>query len=247
MTHIKILGISFLFFFNIYGQTVVEFIKIDSISILFPKDSFHSNSNTIFLNKLRKYKRNNYQLSLKSYTDAIGTKTHNAILSKKRLTSIQQTLQDAGYTNIVNTFSHGEVSTSASKNDSINRRVDVIIYRRDSIQLNTNLNLLVNFFPGSDGLTYESKPIVNELSEKLKTFKMINIELHGHVCCEPGLEMSLKRVQMVKSILVRNGVSPERIELFAHSNDMPISDESTEAGKAKNRRVEIVFKNKLKK
>ncbi len=103
---------------------------------------------------------------------------------------------------------------------------------------------MINFHGGTDEFVLGSKPIVNDLAKKLKAFPSISIELHGHVCCENDQVLSLKRVEKVKNELVSSGIDPKRIETFGHSNTQPIGDDTTLQGQAKNRRVEVIFKEK---
>jgi OOP family OmpA-OmpF porin len=51
------------------------------------------------------------------------------------------------------------------------------------------------------------------------------------------MELSKNRVQAVKDFLVANGVDPSRIELQWFGESKPISENNTEEGKARNRRV----------
>jgi OOP family OmpA-OmpF porin len=69
----------------------------------------------------------------------------------------------------------------------------------------------------------------------------LKIRLEGHTdnngSEEYNLELSKNRVQAVKDFLVANGVDPSRIELQWYGESKPISENSTEEGKARNRRV----------
>ena len=51
--------------------------------------------------------------------------------------------------------------------------------------------------------------------------------------------LSLERAQSVRDYLVARGVSPLRIETFGRGDREPIADNASEAGRARNRRVEI--------
>jgi outer membrane protein OmpA-like peptidoglycan-associated protein len=69
------------------------------------------------------------------------------------------------------------------------------------------------------------------------------IVLHG---CTDSLtatpqtsELALERAVSVKKLLVAQGVSPERIRIFYRGAGDFVADNSTDAGKAINRRVEI--------
>ncbi len=69
----------------------------------------------------------------------------------------------------------------------------------------------------------------------------LKIRLEGHTdnqgSDEYNMELSKNRVQAVKDFLVANGVDPSRIDLQWYGESKPISDNGTEEGKARNRRV----------
>jgi len=73
----------------------------------------------------------------------------------------------------------------------------------------------------------------------------LKIRLEGHTDNNGSenynLELSKNRVQAVKDFLVANGVDAMRIEIAYFGESKPIADNSTEEGKAKNRRVEMYY------
>ena len=54
--------------------------------------------------------------------------------------------------------------------------------------------------------------------------------------------LSIRRANAVRSELVKNGVDPDRIEVEGLGEINPVADNSTEAGREKNRRVIIILK-----
>ncbi len=73
----------------------------------------------------------------------------------------------------------------------------------------------------------------------------LKIRLEGHTDNNGSeaynLELSKNRVLAVKDFLVANGVEASRIETAYFGESKPIADNSTEEGKAKNRRVEMHY------
>ncbi len=73
----------------------------------------------------------------------------------------------------------------------------------------------------------------------------LRIRLDGHTdnngTEEYNLMLSKNRVQAVKDMLVSNGVDPSRIDIYYYGESNPIADNSTDDGKARNRRVEMNF------
>jgi outer membrane protein OmpA-like peptidoglycan-associated protein len=56
---------------------------------------------------------------------------------------------------------------------------------------------------------------------------------------EYNLNLGEKRAEAVKAILVKSGVDTARLKVESFGKSMPIADNSTEEGRAKNRRVEF--------
>lgn len=69
------------------------------------------------------------------------------------------------------------------------------------------------------------------------------IDVHGHTdnlgTNEFNQELSVKRAQNVVSYLTHHGIGQERIQFKGFGNSMPISDNASEEGRSKNRRVEF--------
>ena len=58
-----------------------------------------------------------------------------------------------------------------------------------------------------------------------------------------NMDLSLRRARQVRKILIeRHGVAPANLDVQAYGERMPIADNASAAGKAKNRRVEILRK-----
>ena len=56
-----------------------------------------------------------------------------------------------------------------------------------------------------------------------------------------SMELSRRRAQRVQQYLIEQGIPPERLTVSFHGEADPVSDNDTEAGRALNRRVEIVM------
>lgn len=86
-------------------------------------------------------------------------------------------------------------------------------------------------------------PILRQAASILNANPRLNVELAGHTDSvgtdEYNMELGRKRAEAVKRILVQYGVSADRLMVQSYGESKPIADNGTDAGRAKNRRVEI--------
>ena len=54
-----------------------------------------------------------------------------------------------------------------------------------------------------------------------------------------NLELSSRRAKAIANILILHGIPPQRISIKGYGDTRPIESNSTEEGRAKNRRVEV--------
>lgn len=107
----------------------------------------------------------------------------------------------------------------------------------------------VNFKTGSDSLTMESSGQLNELISVLNAFPKVAIKVVGHTdnAGNPAtnLKLSDARAKAVKAYLVNTGkIAGARIATAGMGDKQPIADNATDAGKAQNRRVEVLVTKK---
>lgn len=103
----------------------------------------------------------------------------------------------------------------------------------------------VNFEYNSARLTPEAMMILDGVADNLIQYPQKNdIEVRGHTSSEGSsrynLRLSQKRSQSVVDYLAMKGVT-NRLSAHGYGEDMPIADNSTEEGRAQNRRVELVW------
>jgi outer membrane protein OmpA-like peptidoglycan-associated protein len=72
----------------------------------------------------------------------------------------------------------------------------------------------------------------------------VKIKIEGHTDNEEkdADNLSEQRADAVKAYLVSKGISVDRITVAGSGSTMPIGDNNTNAGRTKNRRVEIKIK-----
>jgi outer membrane protein OmpA-like peptidoglycan-associated protein len=104
--------------------------------------------------------------------------------------------------------------------------------------------LYINFETGKSDIKPESQAIVDQISEMLKSNPSLKISVEGHTdnvgTSATNKTLSENRANAVKNALVTKGIDKSRLSSKGFGQDNPISDNNTEEGKAKNRRVEIV-------
>ena len=105
------------------------------------------------------------------------------------------------------------------------------------------VTLYINFETGKDEILPECHSMVAEIYNMLIANPELNIMIEGHTdnVGDKAFNQMLseKRAASVKKALVNKGIAEGRIRTAGFGQDKPISDNSTEEGRARNRRVEI--------
>lgn len=105
----------------------------------------------------------------------------------------------------------------------------------------------VNFANDSDKIigakSFQVLDSVFEILDKTPSVKKVRIEGHTDNKGKPdhNKDLSKRRALAVKAYLVKKGLSADRLDAEGYGQDKPIEDNKTEAGRAKNRRVEFVI------
>ncbi len=112
------------------------------------------------------------------------------------------------------------------------------------------------FDSGKADIKPEAYPILDKVAEILK-YKIAdrNVGVEGHTDNQPikyshwksNWELSTARAVNVVHYLIKKGVPPQRLTAIGYGEYRPIADNSTEEGRRKNRRVEIVILPELRK
>lgn len=137
----------------------------------------------------------------------------------------------------------------------VEKIVDTLVVERvDTVYMDkpTNDDVKKAMIRASDHLEFEQdKAIIlkgsygdlESLTNLLLIREELKISLEGHTDSdgteEYNMKLSKSRVEAVKDFLVANGVDASRIKTSYYGESKPIADNSTEEGKAKNRRVEM--------
>jgi outer membrane protein OmpA-like peptidoglycan-associated protein/outer membrane protein assembly factor BamB len=104
----------------------------------------------------------------------------------------------------------------------------------------------IHYKTGSANLEPNSIPTLNKLLEMMNENPDLKIEIEGHTDStgsdEFNMTLSDLRAEAVASWLIQNGVSSKRISTKGYGETNPVADNSTEEGRRKNRRTEIIIK-----
>ena len=103
----------------------------------------------------------------------------------------------------------------------------------------------IYFDTGKFDLKPESKQAMGEIAKLLKNEAGLKLYIVGHTdnvgTLEANIALSQQRANAVVQSLIRDhGISAARLKAFGNGPCAPVSTNDTEAGRAKNRRVEIV-------
>lgn len=105
-----------------------------------------------------------------------------------------------------------------------------------------SMTIEVLFPSGGSTLGSEANPHLDELAAFLEEHKETKIEIQGHTdntgSKARNKQLSEARANAVKTYLIEKaGVSPSRVSSYGYGDEKPIDDNSTAAGRSKNRRV----------
>lgn len=86
---------------------------------------------------------------------------------------------------------------------------------------------------------------LSELAQILEKYDDTNILVEGHTdatgTAEHNLTLSIARAQSAANFLGTQGVQAPRFSIMGYGEDQPVADNETQAGREKNRRVEIAI------
>lgn len=111
-----------------------------------------------------------------------------------------------------------------------------------SFGVSTLFNLAVNFESGSAQISADAEPALLTVATILREQSQ-NVRIIGHTDAsgDAGANRTLSeaRAEAVKNFLMQQGVPAHRLSAYGMGQDQPIADNDTEAGRARNRRIEF--------
>jgi outer membrane protein OmpA-like peptidoglycan-associated protein len=107
--------------------------------------------------------------------------------------------------------------------------------------------LLVFFDFAKADLTAASYPELDRAVRLMKAVPSMKVEIAGYTdsigSVEYNRDLSEKRANAVRNYLIKKGIASARVAAHGYGMQSPIADNSTEEGRAENRRVEFVVTN----
>ena len=118
-----------------------------------------------------------------------------------------------------------------------------VVRKGDNITLDMPGNVTFGF--DSAALNPQFNSVLDKVAQTLTEFDQTVIQIAGHTDSTGShaynMKLSEQRASSVKSYLAGRGVPAQRMQTVGAGPDHPIADNSTEAGRAENRRVEITI------
>jgi OOP family OmpA-OmpF porin len=116
----------------------------------------------------------------------------------------------------------------------------------EALNRDGHIALYINFDFGKSTIRDESKPIIDQIVQMLKDNQDLKLSVEGHTdnVGTPASNKTLSeaRAKSVVLAIVGQGISADRLSPAGFGQDKPVADNSSEEGRAKNRRVELVKK-----
>ena len=118
-----------------------------------------------------------------------------------------------------------------------------VVREGDNITLNMPGNVTFGF--DQSNIQTQFYPVLDNVANTLSQYNQTVIEVAGHTDSVGtdtyNLDLSRRRADAVANYLMSKGVMRDRIMTVGAGKNHPIADNSTEAGRAVNRRVEITL------
>ncbi|MBL7703649.1 MAG: OmpA family protein [Ferruginibacter sp.] len=123
-------------------------------------------------------------------------------------------------------------------------KADVADYTKKATQQVASGEWQINFESGRASLRPEGKDVLDQVYNLLIQAETSKLELFGHTdntgTKDGNYSLSRARAEAVKSYLIQKGIPAKRFQkIEGMGQDEPVGENTTEAGKAKNRRVAI--------
>lgn len=114
----------------------------------------------------------------------------------------------------------------------------------DELNANGFITLYINFDTGKSALKADGLATVKEIAALLRANAALKLAVEGHTDnvgdAAANKALSEARARSVMNAVVGAGIDAGRLTAAGYGSEKPVADNRTEAGRAKNRRVELV-------
>jgi OmpA-OmpF porin, OOP family len=135
-----------------------------------------------------------------------------------------------------------ELASSLNANYVVKNGLQVAVVQQNILD-KTLANRIIEFETGSANITSNGLAILDEMATAMKTMSGQKFEVVGHTDNSGSraynLALSDARANSVKSYLAAKGIDPAAIATHGSGPDQPVASNATEAGRARNRRIEF--------
>lgn len=101
----------------------------------------------------------------------------------------------------------------------------------------------IEFDFNSDKIISSEEKGIEQIVEFMRKYPFVYLEIHGHTdnvgTPEYNLDLSLRRANAAKKLIVAKGIAPGRIVTKGFGNTKPLAPNDTEQNRKKNRRIEF--------
>lgn len=136
---------------------------------------------------------------------------------------------------------HMEQKKQAMQRATMGSGVNVVQTQDNQLKLEVPSD--ISFETGRADINPRLRPILDQFASGMSSQANTEVRIMGHTdntgSDELNDRLSLQRAQSVRSYLVARGVRSDAVQVMGRGEREPVADNSTEAGRAKNRRVEI--------
>jgi OOP family OmpA-OmpF porin len=140
----------------------------------------------------------------------------------------------------------GEVGVMTVEEKAMQQQVQALPAAQlsSALKKDGHVALYLNFDTDSQVMRQESQPAVDEIVKLMQGEPSLKLRIEGHTDATGDAahnrKLSLARAESVVKAITAKQIAADRLSAVGKGPDQPLADNTTEEGKAKNRRVELV-------